>query len=92
MEELDDLETGTDLDLWDHKLAAEMTELAEIFAEVVDENTIIADAGLVRDSSGKVVADYRDKGVPALLTFELPPGATSFTLEVAGQTVMQPIP
>jgi len=91
MEELDDLDTGTDVDLWDHKLAAEMQELAEIFAEVVDENTIIADSGLIRDSDGNVVADYRDKGVPALLTFVLPSGSASFTLEIAGQSVTQPI-
>src|SRR5262245_3864790 len=29
MEELDDLDTGTDVDLWDHKLAAEMRVLQE---------------------------------------------------------------
>src|SRR6185503_16982016 len=44
MEELDDLDTGTDVDLWDHKLAAEMRHLQEIFAEVVDKNARIADA------------------------------------------------
>ena len=91
MQKLDDLDTGTDIDLWDHKLAKEMQELAEIFAEVVDENTIIADRGLIRDSGGNIVADYRDKGVPALMTFALPPGETSFTLEIAGQSVQQPI-
>ena len=45
MEDLDDLETGTDIDLWDHKLAAEMRQLAEIFAEVVDRNARVADNG-----------------------------------------------
>jgi hypothetical protein len=39
MEELDDLDTGTEIDLWDHKLAAEMRVLQEIFAEVVDKTT-----------------------------------------------------
>ena len=37
MEELDDLETGTDVDLWDHKIAKEMKQLQVIFAEVVDK-------------------------------------------------------
>jgi len=91
MQQLDDLDTGTSLDLWDHKLASEMQQLAEIFTEVVDENTIIADSGLVRDETGNVVLDCRDQGVPALLMFALPPGAKSFTLEIAGQTVTQPI-
>lgn len=92
MQQLDDLETGTDLDLWDHKLAAEMQQVAEIFAEVVDENTIIAESGLVRDEAGNIVLDCRDQGVPALLMFTLPAGSKSFTLEVAGQAVQQPIP
>src|SRR5262249_3722611 len=42
MEELDDLDTGTDVDIWDHKIAKEMRAVVEIFAEVVDENQIIA--------------------------------------------------
>ncbi|MBC8253564.1 MAG: VWA domain-containing protein [Ardenticatenia bacterium] len=92
MQELDDLETGTSVDLWDHKLAAEMQDLSEIFAEVVDESIIVADSGLVRDAKGNVVEDYRDKGVPALLVFTLPSGAeSSFTLEIAGQSVTQPL-
>ena len=49
MEELDDLDTGTDVDLWDHKLAAEMRVLQEIFAEVVDKNARIADNGRILD-------------------------------------------
>jgi len=36
MVELDDLDSGVDVDLWDHKLAAEMRVLQEIFAEVVE--------------------------------------------------------
>jgi hypothetical protein len=49
MEELDDLDTGTEFDLWDHKLASEMRNLAEIFAEVVDQNTRVADSGIIKD-------------------------------------------
>lgn len=89
--ELDDLDTGTDLDIWDHKLAAEMRHLAEIFAEVVDENVRVADSGVIKDSHGNLIKNYADVGLPAYLEFTLPPDATSFTLEVAGQSVTQPL-
>lgn len=91
MVELDDLDTGTDLDLWDHKLANNMQHLAEVFTEVVDENMIVAPRGLIRDPAGNVVMDYRDTGVPALLEFTLPAGAASFTLEIGDKAVTQPI-
>lgn len=90
MEELDDLETGTDIDLWDHKIAREMKQLAEIFAEVVSETVIIVPGdGMIKDANGNVVKDYRDSGLPALLWFDLPPGSQWFTLEVGGRAVEQ---
>lgn len=91
MEELDDLETGTDVDMWDHKLAAEMRQLAEIFAEVVDRNARVADNGKILDPQGRVVKNYADTGLPALLQFELPPGAMFFTLDVNGTLIQQPL-
>ena len=92
MEELDDLETGTDIDLWDSKIAKEMKQLAEIFAEVVSETVIIVPGdGLIKDANGDVVQDYRDSGLPALMWFDLPPGSQWFTLEVGGQKVAQPL-
>ena len=90
---LDDLDTGTSQDLWDHKIAKEMGQLAEIFAEVVDETVILADNGIVRDAKGNAVKDYRDTGLPALLEFDLPAvAADAFTLEFGGQVVRQPLP
>jgi hypothetical protein len=89
MTELDDLDTGTDVDLWDHKLAREMRVLQEIFAEVVDKNARVADHGKILDPQGRVVKDYSDTGVPALLEFEMPVGAAYFTLEVDGNRVHQ---
>ncbi len=89
MEELDDLDTGTDVDLWDHKLASEMRVLQEIFAEVVDKNARVADHGKVLDPQGKVVVDYADRGLPAYLEFEMPLEAQYFTLEVNGNRVHQ---
>jgi hypothetical protein len=89
MEELDDLDTGTDVDLWDHKLAAEMRQLQEIFAEVVDKNARIADRARILDPQGKVVKDYSDTGMSAFLEFEMPAGAAYFTLEVNGNRIHQ---
>jgi hypothetical protein len=89
MAELDDLDSGTSVDLWDHKLAAEMRVLQEIFAEVVDRNMRIADNGRILDAQGRVVKDYREGGLPALLEFELPADSDYFTLEVNGTRVEQ---
>ena len=89
MEELDDLDSGTPIDLWDHKLAAEMRVLQEIFAEVVDRNARVADNGRILDPNGRVVKDYSDSGLPAYLEFEMPAGAEYFVLEVNGTRVQQ---
>ncbi len=89
MEELDDLETGTDVDLWDHKLASEMRVLQEIFAEVVDKNARIADKARLLDPQGKVVKDFSDTGMSAYLEFEVPAGTPYFTLEVNGNRIHQ---
>src|SRR5262245_43134655 len=89
LEDLDDLETGTNVDIWDHKMAAEMRQLAEIFAEVVDQNARVADNGKILDPQGRVVKNYSDTGLPALLKFEMPPGALYFTLDVNGQQIQQ---
>jgi hypothetical protein len=89
MEELDDLDTGTDVDLWDHKLASEMRVLQDIFAEVVDKNARVADGGKVLDPKGSVVKNYSDTGLPAYLEFEMPASADYFTLEVNGNRVHQ---
>jgi len=92
MEELDDLEVGVNVDLWDHKIAGEMKQLSEVFAEVVSESVIIAPGmGVIRDDHGNLIKDYRDTGLPALLWFDLPANTNAFTLEVGGQTVTQPV-
>jgi hypothetical protein len=89
MEELDDLETGTPIDLWDHKLAAEMRMLQEIFAEVVDKNARITDNGRILDPQGHTIKEYSDTGMSAYLEFEMPTGAEYFTLEVNGNKIHQ---
>ena len=89
MEELDDLDSGTEVDLWDHKLAAEMRVLQEIFAEVVESNARVADNGKILDSQGRVVKNYSDTGLPAKLDFELPAGSAYFILDVEGKQIRQ---
>jgi hypothetical protein len=89
MEALDDLDTGTPVDLWDHKLAAEMRVLQEIFAEVVDKNARISDSGRVLDPRGHVLKDYSDSGMTGYLEFEAPAGTDYFTLEVNGSRIHQ---
>ena len=89
MEELDDLDTGTPIDLWDHKLASEMRVLQEIFAEVVDKNARIADNGRILDPQGHAVKDFSDTGLSAYLEFEMPASAEYFTLEVNGNKIHQ---
>lgn len=96
MEELDDMFAGTglkdpkgrEIDLWDHKLAGQMQKVEEIFAEVVSEDAIVVSSGRIIDNSGNAAKDYPD-GVPALLRFSLPAGATAFTLEFPGGSVTQ---
>jgi len=89
MVELDDLDTGT-VDIWDHKIAKKMKDIMEIFAELVDENTIIGPTGAIYDSNGNVVKKYND-GVPARGYFDLPMNSTFFTFEVGDQTIKQTI-
>jgi hypothetical protein len=91
MEELDDLDAGVPVDLWDHKLAAEMRMLEEIFAEVVDKNARVADNGRILDPKGGVLKDYERGGLPAFLEFEAPAGTAYFTLAVNGSVIHQPL-
>jgi hypothetical protein len=88
MEELDDLDTGTDVDIWDHKLAAEMRSLIEIFAEVVSENTIIPGVGHIYDANGAVVKRFTD-GIPARIRVTLPANSPWFELDVNGVRIRQ---
>lgn len=91
LDQLDDLDTGTEVDLWDAQLAKDMKSLEDIFNEVWNEELILVPSdGVIRDENGSVVVNYRDTGLPARILFALPRGATkAFTLEVAGNSVRQ---
>lgn len=79
---------GGDVDIWDHKIASEMTKLEEIFTEIVDESTIVVASGRIVDDKGRVAREYA-QGLPAVLKFELPLDATAFRLEWADGAVEQ---
>ena len=103
MEELDDLDygglkdkSGTEIDLWDHKMAASMQKIEEIFAEVVTSDMILAPSATITDPQGVAVTpigrgSYAD-GLPALLEFTLPAASKSFTLTLPnGTAISQPL-
>ena len=89
LEELDDLPDELDLpvDVWDHKIANEMRGLSDIFAELVDENMILAPSGKILDDSNQVAKEFPD-GLPALIQFSLPLEAREFSLEIAGGNIV----
>lgn len=90
MEELDDLDTGTDVDIWDHKIAAEMRALSEIIVELVDENRIVAPTATVFDDTGQVVHRFTD-GLPGKASFILPGQSKFFELEVGDRRIKQAV-
>lgn len=77
--------------LWCHRIAEEITQMAELVAVLVDETMTVAAGGTIYDDKGKVLKIYEAR-LPAVLEFEVPEGAKSFTLEVNGQKFTQPLP
>lgn len=90
MEELDDLDTGTDVDIWDHKIAKEMRDVSDIIVELADENKILAPTATVFDSSGNVMCKFSD-GLPARASFSMPASSPFFELEVVGKRIRQSV-
>ncbi len=90
LQELDDFDTGLDIDIWDYKIASEMTNLTQIFAEVVNENQIIAETGSIYDDAGICVKSY-PKGLPAKVDFIMRDDSKWFELEVNNQRIRQSI-
>lgn len=90
MEQLDDLDSGTDVDIWDHKIADEMRGVVEIFAEVVDENQIVAPTARLFDAGGQLLKTFTD-GLPARVAFTMPAASSFFELEVGGERIRQTV-
>ena len=77
--------------LWCHRIAKEISQVAELVAVLVDETMTVAAGGTVFDDQGNVLKIYEGR-LPAVLSFEIPERARSFTLEVSGKRYTQPIP
>jgi hypothetical protein len=77
--------------LWCHRVAEEISQVAELVAVLVDETMTVAAGGTIYDDRGNVLKIYEAR-LPAVLEFDIPEGATSFTLEVNGQRFTQPVP
>ncbi len=77
--------------LWCHRIAEEMTQIAELVAVLVDETMTVAAGGTIYDDKGKVLKVYEAR-LPAILEFTVAEGTKSFTLEVNGQRYTQPLP
>jgi hypothetical protein len=90
MQELDNLDEVTGFDLWDYHLAKDMRETTDIFAELVDESVIVAPVAAIYDDQHHLVTQFTD-GLPGRVSFRLPKTASFFELEVAGQTIRQPL-
>jgi hypothetical protein len=88
MEELDDLDTGTDIDIWDHKIAKSMRDLSEISVELVNQDKILASSAIIYDDQNHVVHRFLD-GLPVVSRFTLPLNAKYFVLEVMGKKIKQ---
>jgi hypothetical protein len=90
LQKLDDFDTGLDIDLWDYKIASEMHNLTQIFAEVVNDNQIIAESGSIYDDAGNCVKSYAN-GFPAKVDFMMRGDSQWFELEVGNQRIRQSI-
>ncbi|MHB9130458.1 MAG: hypothetical protein ACYDBB_05115 [Armatimonadota bacterium] len=95
LDELDNMFEGTELgeehgiDLWDCKLASDMEELSEIWDEV-DFGIAIDGTGRILDGAGREVMHYADS-IPQRLEFKVPEGTKEVTVEIFGQTIVQPL-
>ena len=77
--------------LWCHRIAAEIHQIAELVAVLVDETMTVAAGGTIYDDHGTVLKVYEGR-LPAVLEFQVPEETTAFVLEVSGQRYRQPLP
>lgn len=89
---LDTLKTGTPLDLWDYWIVKDVPDLFKMYPEMIDSHRVVGTQGVVRNSAGTIVADYRKSGVPSLLRFELSEDASRFSVDMGRLAVTQRIP
>lgn len=88
LQALDDFDSGTDVDIWDHKIAREMRGVVEIFAEVVNHHQIVAPTARILDENGQTVRLFTD-GLPAHVTFRMKRRSAFFELEIGEHRIRQ---
>jgi len=91
MEEISHEDYGGIEHMWCHRIAEEMSDLAQLVAVLVDESMSISSSGRLLDENGNVLAVYEGR-IPAVLEFEVPPGTRKFALEIQGERYEQAIP
>ncbi len=89
MTELDDLDTGTSVDIWDHKIAQQMGAMTDLIIELV-EDTFVSAPATVYDATGQVVHKFPD-GFKARECFTMPASSGFFELEVGGRRIKQTV-
>jgi hypothetical protein len=77
--------------LWCHRVAEEMSRMAELVSGLVDETMTVASGGTVYDAAGGVVRRYEGR-LPAVLEFKLPRGHERFSVEIDGKRYTQALP
>ena len=90
LQELDDLVTNTNVDLWDYLKADGLREASDLIREIVEENALATgEPTRALDSRGNEAQSWPD-GMPARVTFTMPDTSNLFELELPeGQTVKQ---
>ncbi|MBS2035596.1 VWA domain-containing protein [bacterium] len=91
METISHAEYGGIDHMWCHRIAEEMSDLAQMVAVLVDKSMSIESSGRLLDEQGKVLAVYEGQ-IPAVLEFSVPEGARKFALEINGVKYEQAIP
>ncbi|MGK7897571.1 MAG: hypothetical protein AB4372_29125 [Xenococcus sp. (in: cyanobacteria)] len=94
LEVLDDMFDGTELgaqgvDLWDCKLAHDIKELQEVWDEV-DFGITLPGYARILDPQGQELKVYADT-IPQRMEFYAPAEAEFVTVEIAGETIKQPL-
>lgn len=89
MIELDDLPTGTDVDIWDHKIAKEMRAISEIIVELISD-IVTSQPATIYDDQGSIVKKFSD-GLPASVSFSMPATSKFFELEIGSQRFPQKV-
>lgn len=93
-EQLEQLEAATPeeytgRDIWCHAEAESVDDLPELVAHLLDANIPAFWGGaILKDQNGRTIQAWEDM-VPALIEFELPANATSFTLQVGKEHYTQ---